>query len=287
MSDVDLSGGKPDESLNPNEVKTLQTYTEASIRKQIAFPVQSAWDIAQNSLLVKLIGGVFSGVAGIITGAVSSVASWFPSEAKETAIAIRDKQEDLNDRQDLVDPLLNYCSLYPPVNGPQSSAIVGSGTIPFSEIVGYHRNVEVVEPGVIRLKKKGTWDYSIRVTNAFYSFPVAGTTGYVDHILHVIIKDPDGVEWSRESMAIPQNFTSSNVIVAGGVSYNPCSGQIIGSVQVPKEGYTIEAYIQGHRAMKWRGGPQWCRMRLQNISSEYFNDAKDGNETSTNESVTS
>lgn len=253
MSDVDLSGGKPDESLNPNEVKTLQTYTEASIRKQIAFPVQSAWDLAQNSLLVKLIGGIGQAIHAGITGAANTVHSIF-SGIFSASREVYDGQLELNDRQDLMNPLLDKGNFYCTQNDSGNMARHGQGWLPFKLASGPYKGVHPREDGTgVVLESLGWWDFDLICATDWTAWPDQKE-------VRVECWSDDEKLWARKTYRSPG--------MTGGVETISLSGTFV----VPRKNFSIRVWAISNGGRGWLGGNEWTSMNISHLSYEYKND---------------
>ena len=268
-------------------VSWMQDVTEGSVRQNAYNQVFPSMRGAKESLLGNLLGGFFGVMTGIFTGVSSIIPSWFPQSAADYANAIRDGQLDLSDRADLLAPLLNYGSVFCPVSGANGRAVTGWGPVPFTEMIGYRRNVELASGGGLKLGEKGTWNYYLHMTSGFLSYGYGGSAdGWSVPYLELIVLRPDGSEFSRETVAASINFKTSSAVIGGGASWHQTSNVLSGTVQVPDPDYVVKVEIRGgNNRLPWLGGPRWSRLTMQNISSDFFEDSATGGEVSSSENI--
>ncbi|WP_052062106.1 hypothetical protein [Rhodococcoides fascians] len=167
-------------------------------------------------------------------------------ETYETGQRTAIEQEELNGRQDLLSPLLDYGSVY--MNG--ATAVAGPMTLPFSNQVGPMRGCER-SGSRIRLLDRGLWD--IRCQVWLNEVPAPGLTGVVNWEVRVLRPD-----LSVYSVQAQTNETQ-----------RPYSQTAVASVVVPEAGYFVEAYlsfIASFRSM--RGGVNFNRLTVQHISRD-------------------
>src|SRR5699024_8107353 len=101
---------------------------------------------------------------------------------------VRDGQDELTHRADLLSPLLDYCSVSTPPGA--DNALVGTGRMPFTYQIGPRRGA-TLDGGRIRLDDKGLWDLRAMVTASW----VAGS-GEIRAYLRVL--RPDGTIFSEQ-----------------------------------------------------------------------------------------
>jgi hypothetical protein len=178
--------------------------------------------------------------------------------------------------------LLNYGSAFCPVSGPNDRAITGSGRAPFTELIGYSRNVTIAEGGGLVLGVTGTWDISLRMTSGFFSYPWAAQDGWSVPYLRMITTDVDGKELARESIAAAINFHSKDIVAGGTASWYRTNNFMRGSLQIKTAPVTVRIEVESPQTrLPWLGGPEWCRLTAQNISSQSIEGAATGGEEST------
>ena len=158
----------PEGALTPSGVKALQDVTEASARQQIRSQALVPWQEGRNNFFDNIIGGIGKafqdGLKGL-TGGLGGIFGSIVGAGKE----VRDGQDELTHRADLLSPLLDYCSASTPPGG--GSALVGTGRMPFTYQIGPSRGASL-DGGRIRLEGEGLWDLRAMVTASWIA--VAG-----------------------------------------------------------------------------------------------------------------
>lgn len=231
-------------------VSWMQDVTEGSVRQNAYNQVFPSMRGAKESLLGNLLGGFFGIMTGIFTGAVSIIPSWFPQSAADYAHAIRDGQIDLNDRADLLSPLLDYRSVS--TEPSKGDAMKGTGRIPFDFQIGPSRGVSK-ESGMLVLGDKGLWDLRAQVTASWVSNPLAQQVKVWLRVLR-----PDGSIFSQQAYYVE---TMRSITIP-----------IVSSVCVPDPGYKVDVWAWAQEGGRgWWSGPEWTRLTVQHISREVVN----------------
>lgn len=239
----------PEGALTPSGVKALQSVTEASARQQIRSQALVPWQEGRNNFFDNIIGGIGQALKDGLGGLASNVSSLFRPVA-EGAEAIRDGQLDLVGKQDQLDKLLNYGSVYATRNTGSNRANTWH-RMPFTQQISSEmKGCEVLPGGGIRLLEEGLWDIRGHVV-------AASASGLLDREVTVDLRivDPQGSTYS--SMVGRISSKSANSI------------PIISSVQVPEAGYEVQVWIYSlnYRA-GWGYGAPFSRLTVQQISSD-------------------
>lgn len=194
----------------------------------------------------KFLKGLTDGIANALRG-VFTPGSLF-ANVGQAALEIKDGQLELNNRQDLIDNLLNYGSCFnptSPVRNPDEWFKVN-----FTAPIGAMRNVEILPEGGLRLKKAGLWDIRSQIVSG-------SVTGLAERyiIWNVEVKKPNG---ERHSVQVGRITGRS-----------PGHSTIVSSVMVPGPNYTVEVYVKsqnfGGQVIGY--GPAHCRLTAQQINS--------------------
>ena len=210
--------------------------------------------------------GLASGLTGIIGGIGQALRGIFTpgglfAPVGEAMQDIRDGQEDLADRTDLLSPLLDYGSAYM----PNSLSASGSGNVKFTRQLGPMRGCELIDDadGGIRLLDKGLWDIRVQATlGAYFTVTESGLAH-----LRLYVYRPDGTLYSQQ-VASQATITAMTLAVTS-------------SVVVPEPGYRVRAYIWSQRGSRgWLRGPAWTRLSVQHIAREVDGAWGKGNEPS-------
>ena len=234
----------PEGAYTPSTVKDLQSVTEASARAEIRSQALVPWREGRNNFFDNIIGGIGKafqdGLKGL-TGGLGGIFGSIVGAGKE----VRDGQDELTERADLLSPLLDYCSMStPPGSG---DALKGTGRVPFSYQIGPSRGATPVD-GMIRLDDQGLWDLRAMVTASWIA--VAG--GNLRAYLRVM--RPDGTIFSEQGFYA--STTSSQTMT------------LVSSVVVPEPGYYVDVWAVAAPTRGWWTGPQWTRLSVQHISRD-------------------
>ena len=232
----------PEGAYTPSTVKALQSVTESSARAEIRSQALVPWQEGRNNFFDNIIGGIgkafhdgLNGLTGGLTGIFGSIVG-----AGKT---VRDGQDELTHRADLLSPLLDYCSMStPPGSG---DALKGAGLVPFTYQIGPRRGATPVG-GRIRLEDQGLWDLRAMVTT---SWIVAGSEARA----YLRVLKPDGKTIFSEQGHFTSTLSSQTLT-------------LVSSVVVPEPGYLVDVWVTAASARGWWTGPQWTRLSAQHIS---------------------
>ncbi|ORL15419.1 hypothetical protein [Prescottella equi] len=153
-----------------------------------------------------------------------------------------DGQLLLNQRTDLLSPLLDYGSAY----ANTSQGIDQTGQVNFTNQIGPMQGCRL-QSGRIILQDKGLWDIRCQLWFDYIDI----LTGDIEW--HIRVLRPDGSVFSRTKARVSETrqITSTNIC----------------SVVVPDAGYQVQAWIQSIAAMRGiLGGPDRNRLTVQHIS---------------------
>lgn len=238
----DGSKPTPKGALTPSGVKALQSITEESARNQIRSQALVPWQEARGNFFENIIGGIGQAFENGLRGIVDGLSSIF-DPVRRAGEAARDGQVDINNRVDLLSPLLDYGSLSTPPG--KGDALNGDGRVPFTYQIGPMRGVTPVD-GMLRLDDKGLWDIRCMVTANWFFF--AG-----ELIVHLRVLEPDGETVYSEQ----GHYTSSTSIQ---------TKTLVSSVVIPEPGYFAEVQVKAADGRGWMTGPQWTRLSAQHMS---------------------
>lgn len=232
----------PKGAYTPSSVKALQSVTESSARAEIRSQALVPWQEGRENFFDNIIGGIGrafqDGLAGIASGLSDLFAPIFGA-----GTVVRDGQDKLTERTDLLSPLLDYCSMStPPGSG---DALKGSGRVPFSYQIGPRRGATPVD-GMVRLEDQGLWDLRAMVTS---SWVTVGSE--IRAYLRVL--EPDG-----ETIFSEQGYHSNTL--------RSQTLTLVSSVVVPEPGYYVDVWVTASLGRGWWTGPQWTRLSAQHMS---------------------
>lgn len=253
----------PDGAYTITSLSELQALDEAKIRQRMQKPAIDALAEIRESLADNLLAGIGQALEQGISGAVNTIGSWF-QPVHDAASQVHDGQIELNDRQDLLDNLLNmgrtYCSAV-----QTYSANVWT-KMPFDTQFGTLREAEII-PGGIKLKKKGQWNiwaqiYTVNMTAPFATRDVAWQ-------VRVYLPAESGTG----------GWTLHSVTDGRYVGNSPGHDTIMTSVQFEQDEANVEVWVKTNLSGKTFGyGPSYNQLTVQQITSE--RQGADGSEDS-------
>lgn len=212
------------------------------------------------------------GVSGLIEGIGSAIGGVFAPGGLFAPIGdavkdIRDGQLDLEDRADLLSPLLDYGTCF----FPNTSSMTGNGRVPMVQQLGPARGLELLTDsgGGFRFLDVGLWNIDVQVTaDSSWGETLVGSGKFQ---VTVQVYRPDGTVFSQQSGYI------SNI--------NPVTITVVSSVVVEEPGCYVKVVIsQMHSQRKVLAGPRWSRMTVQHISRQVDGPWATGSESSENTS---
>lgn len=234
-------------SLSVAQINALSEVTETSMLRVKTNSLLPDFGKA-GQFLFKAIGDLAGGILGVVGGIAGALLpDWLTGAVRQQAQAVRDGQRDLNERTDMLSPLLDYGGVSTP---PGTGDIMnGTGRIPFTYQIGAIKGVRLRD-GVIVLEDKGVWDMRCQVTTSWTANPLAQ-----DLKVWLRVLRPDDSIFSQQAFYC--STLKSQTI------------PVVTCVQVPEAGYKVDCLVwaqDGNRG--WWRGPEWTRLIVQHISRE-------------------
>lgn len=229
----------PTKAYTKSTVSTIQDVDPYDFAGAGSLDLHSLAEGVRGSLL----GGLLSGFLNLgqflndLATALSGGGIFGPGPMRD----IRDGQLDLNNRQDLLSPLLDYGSAY--MNTASGFQNVGQAS--FTNKIGPMQGCHITS-GRIVLEEAGLWD--IRASLWFGATSLGGGVGW-----NVRVLKPDGSVYSEKM----EYFEDKSEISALSIS----------SVVVPESGYQVQVYVTVIAATRGIiGGAARNRLTVQHIS---------------------
>ncbi len=205
------------------------------------------------NFFLDMVGGIIRSIMGIFLPGGSGVpgmpSGMNPLEFLSDLMGMRweqldtvtDGQLELNDRTDLLSPLLDYGSCF--ANG--SGGISQIGRVPFNQKVGPMNGCRLESNGIV-LEDQGLWQINARLAFSWTIGPGAQTW-------RIRVYRPNGTLFSEQL-----DYSSES---------NENTREMLTTVVVPDAGYRVEVWITeliiGRATI---GGPQNNRLTVQHIS---------------------
>lgn len=237
------------------DLALIQNLTEADVRNQIKGQALLPWQSAHGSFFTNIIGGIGQALQQGLAGLANSVGSWAASffSAGEQ---VRDGQEDLNDRTDLLLPFTDRGSCY-------MDSVEGwynGGIMPFNKQVGPLRNIRFENNGMTLLDK-GQWEIEAVLTASWVRLVTAEVSW------RIAVYKPDG------SLCSQQRYTMTNA--------NNMTMTLVTDVVVKDTGYTVKVEVltigNGRGII---GGAPWNRLTVRHLNRNTTT-GEDGSGTAT------
>ncbi|WP_062367888.1 hypothetical protein [Gordonia sp. QH-12] len=179
-------------------------------------------------------------VEGISEGIASAEET---RQIRDSVGKLQEGQEALNNRTDLLSPLLDYGSAY----ASTANGITNTGQFSYSNQIGPMQACHIAN-GRLILEEKGLWNLSARI--------------YIDYTVSPIGLD---VAWEVRVLAPDGSiFSTTEDVYTGGSAQ---TREINTSVVVPDAGYQVQVYVRTLLVGRWiRGGDHRSRLTVQHIS---------------------
>ncbi|GAA1418099.1 hypothetical protein [Corynebacterium durum] len=183
------------------------------------------------------------GIASALAGGIAKGNPFY--QISEATKPFRDGQRDIQDRIDLLSPLLDYGAVTLAERGNR-----GNGKLGFYDQVGPLRGMEVLSGGGFKLLDKGLWDIDVQLepSTVLLDFGIFVTTKVEIRVLR-----PNGSTYAVRD------------IVTGYGNRHTMNGRM--SVVVPEAGYRIEVWCTEIRTLRtFDSGERSSILAVQHIS---------------------
>ena len=244
-----IPGGQPvpDEASTANSLASLQGVTEDSMKASVRSKALAPWEATRTNWIQNILGGIgeafMNGLKGIL-----NPSGWF-KQINAAGSTVRDGQVDLIGRTDLLDPLLNYGSVYCPRSPGAMAANAWYRVNLTAQISTQMRGCSVYQAGGIVLEKAGLWDIRGHIVTA-------RATGLLarEVTMDLRVVRPDGTTFSS--------------LIGRIDGFSALSIPVIASVQTPEPNYRVEVWMYSKNyGLSWGYGPTYSRLTVQQIQS--------------------
>lgn len=227
----------PEDGYTASTLGGMQSLTEQKVREKLRAPVDDAMGRIRTGVKDGLLAGIADAWRGVARPGFEAVSD-----------AFRDGQLALNNRVDLLSPLVDYGSAYMETMGGFLQFGNNYGPMVFNRQIGPMRNCELRDGGIL-LKDAGLWDVHAQLTFGGNALNVG--SGRVDWSIRVY--RPDGSRFSEQRGRVWNTRLVTSLIIS--------------SVVVPAPGYLVKVEIDWiHGSRELPGGPANTRLRVQHIS---------------------
>ena len=233
----------PEGGQSAADMAALQLVTEDSVRSQVSGKALAPWASAHGSFFGTIIGGIGSALAAGIAGIGNTVGSWAASffESGTAVKQVRDGQEDLIGRTDLLEGVRGYCAAYQSLNINSEWNVISSNDryLPYDAPLGPSKGAHVEQGKNIVMDEEGLWLVFVQAHARSTGF---GDDGANLSAIYVTIYRPDGTTQVRDVVFDQPN--AGNWASVGG-SF---------PVVIPEPGCYIKVRAWSSRWRWWDGG---------------------------------
>lgn len=252
---------RPDGSQSASDMAALQLVTEDSVRSQMTGSVLVPWRSAHGSFFGNIIGGIGSALAAGIAGIGNAVGSWASSffESGKTVKDVKDGQEKLAGRTDLLEYVRGFCAAYQSVNINSEWNIFSDNSryLPYESELGPSKGAHVERGKNIVMDEQGLWLCIV--------YAHARSTGFGGGNLSAIYVDivaPDG-----------SLVRSVTVDMQTGGDYGSIPGVFM--VVIPEPGCWIRVRAWSGKWRWWDGGARNAWMSAVKFDNRLTNPGQD------------
>lgn len=222
------------------DLALIQNLTDADVRNQIKGQALLPWQSAHGSFFTNIIGGIGSALMAGIAGASNTVGSWVSQffGAGQEVKAVKDGQEDLAFRAELLEGVRGYCAAYQSLNINSEWNVLSSNDryLPYESPLGPSKGAHV-EPGKnIVMDEEGLWLVFVQAH--------ARSTGFTgDNLsaIYVTVMSPSGSPVRDVVFDVP-----------GGAELTSLGGSF--PVVIPEPGCWIRVRAWSGKWRWWDGG---------------------------------
>lgn len=254
-------GGSPEGSQSASDMRALQLVTEESVRSQLSSQALVPWRSAHNTFFSDIIGGIGSALAAGIAGIGNTIGSWASSffESGTAVKDVKDGQEALAGRTDLLEYVRGFCAAYQSVNVNSEWNILSDNSryLPYESPLGPSKGAHVEQGKNIVIDEAGLW---LCIVYAHARSTVF--TGDDLSAIYVDIVAPDG-----------SLIRSVTVDMQTGAGYGSIPGVFM--VVIPEPGCWIRVRAWSGKWRWWDGGARNAWMSAVKFDNRLTNPGQD------------
>lgn len=253
MTDLSGTNGAAPGAIAPGDIKTLQSQTEADIRRKIRAPIDAAWGSAKTNMFRNM-NKAIAGIVNLFGDAM--LGTW--KQVDPDDIDLSSGQLQINGRTDLLDGVRGYCQAYMSRNVNGEWGTNNARMLPFDAPLGPSKGAHVdAAKGGIVMDEAGLWTVSLLCTARQTLY----TSSWLDtDSVRVTLRvhRPDGSVYSHQLLQC----------LAGKSAVTPT---VSVPVVVDQPGYyvTVEAYSSRWRW--WDGGTRYSALAVVKHDSRMVN----------------
>lgn len=255
----------PEGGQSAADMAALQLVTEQSVRAQVSGVALSPWNSAHGSFFSNIIGGIGTALQQGISGLVNTIGSWAGSffDAGREVADVKNGQDDIRDRVDLLTGLYGYIFAYMSnnVNGEWGSD--NTRTLPFDKQLGPAKNAHIDTAGRVVLDGAGAWLILVKAHARGTQY-----TGNASVKMVVTIRRPDGSQYHQ---TIDHNTTLIDAGLAGSITKGAATITSIFPVVIDTPGSTVSVQVWAGSWMWWDGGTRYSMLSAIRQSTDVVN----------------
>lgn len=237
-NDVYQRGSRFGQDLTPEKVKALLTGKGRTPFVEAADKLSGFKD--------RIFGDVASAISGNYSGDSAELAQ------------VSDGQLAINNRLDLIDPMLNYYSAFAPLTD-RGHALFGTGPIAFNQQIGPSRGVSLTKTfsslEYPTFDSAGLWEIDLHIVASW----VNSLSPTDMQVRLSVIQQKDGYAAYSEQVAIEKTRECTTFVIRS-------------SVVIPEPGYRVRVDVRSASGTRgWLGGPKWSRLTLRQMSTDSAN----------------
>lgn len=240
MGVIPGGGLTPEGGQSASDMAALQLVTEDSVRSQMSSQALLPWRSAHNTFFSDIIGGIGSALAAGIAGIGNTIGSWASSffESGTAVKDVKDGQEALAGRTDLLEGVRGYCAAYQSLNINSEWNVLSSNDryLPYESPLGPSKGAHVEKGKNIVMDEEGLWLVFVQAHARNTSFNGSDLSA-----IYVTIMRPNGTEVRDVVFDVP-----------GGSDWTSLGGSF--PVVIPEPGCWIRVRAWSGKWRWWDGG---------------------------------